>query len=122
MRTRPYWHRLRASLAGASCAVLAGCAGIGGGAPDSLGPVLAGSVSMQQALRSVRAGQSKAEVAAALGKAAAVRFDSGAEVWVYRDPHSVGADGVPAEFVILFDRSGSVKKARVRPAGGAPAG
>jgi hypothetical protein len=79
-------------------------------------------VSLQQAAERVQPGQSKAEVVAALGKAAAVRFDSGAEIWVYRDPRSVGADGVPAEFVILFDPSGRVRKTRVRPPAGSPAG
>jgi hypothetical protein len=78
----------------------------------------------------------KAEVLAALGKAAVIRFDSGFEVWVYqitgepvtiqtaakasaeapggRDSLEVATRG-KAEFVILFAPSGVVSKTRVRP-------
>ncbi len=68
----------------------------------------------------------KADVAAALGGTATVRFDSGYEVWVYRmrtgGPDERIAAGNPArsagtsEYVILFDPSGVVSKTRMRTA------
>ena len=58
---------------------------------------------------------SKADIAAALGTAIVISFDSGYEVWVYRwrgaDKTSRGA----TELVVLFDPSGLATKARVRP-------
>ena len=57
----------------------------------------------------------KADVIAALGKAAAVvGFDSGYEVWVYRirSAESVG----DSELVLLFGPSGKLAKTRLRPA------
>lgn len=67
-------------------------------------------------MQRVALGQSrKAEVAAALGPAIVISFDSGYEVWVYRWP---GADRTPraaTELVLLFDPAGVLTKARVRP-------
>lgn len=71
----------------------------------------------------VIAGQSKADVIAALGKTKILRFDSGVEVWVYyygasggaAMPQAVQADA-NAEFLVLFSTSGIVLKTRVRPA------
>ena len=64
----------------------------------------------------------RADVAAALGKAKTVRFDTGFEVWAYRfvDPakaRKLGKDEpVPeSELVVLFDRSGVAAKVRVGP-------
>jgi hypothetical protein len=57
----------------------------------------------------------KADVAAALGPAIAIPFDSGYEVWVYRWP---GADRTPraaTELVVLFEPSGLATKLRLRP-------
>lgn len=102
----------------ALCAVLAGCAMYGGGSLDESSPgVLRGSpAAAAQAQALVRPGVStKAEVAAALGRANAIPFDSGYEVWVYR---WLGADRTPraaTELVILFDRAGVARKARIRP-------
>jgi hypothetical protein len=113
---------LRASAACACCAGLAGCAGVGSQltTADSAGPFLPEHVSTQAAGRLVAPGQSKADVVAALGKAASVRFDSGYEVWVYRDRPSAGP-GSPGEFVILFAPTGVVKKTRIRPGDAVPA-
>lgn len=54
---------------------------------------------------------SRASVLAALGKTHKVQFDSGYESWLYQAPRSGGRF---AEFVILFDPAGVVRKTRVR--------
>lgn len=53
-------------------------------------------------------GNSKAQVQGAYGPAAAIRFDTGYEVWAYRYGKS--------EFSVLFAPSGVVEKTRLRPA------
>jgi hypothetical protein len=99
-----------------------GCAGTG----DLLGPSVQGrgavhtptgqSVTAQEALARVALGKStKADVLGALGDAITIHLDSGYEVWVYRWP---GRDETPrgaTELVLLFEPSGVVTKARVRP-------
>ena len=76
----------------------------------------------------------KADVAAAFGSTKAISFDSGYEVWVYKVPakgnysagmrdlmeHALLGRGVlgNAEYVVLFDPSGTVAKARIRPPAG----
>jgi hypothetical protein len=74
-------------------------------------------------------GSTKAEVDAAFGPAAIVRFDSGYEVWVYRFVEAVPrkrsdkarsapaaeADAAPSELVLLFNPAGVVAKVRIRP-------
>ena len=108
----------RAACAAAIAATLAGCGLYGGGPLDENAPgvVRAGGPPATQALSTVRPGAStKAEVASALGRANVITFDSGYEVWVYR---WLGADRTPrgaTELVILFDRAGVARKARVRP-------
>ncbi len=78
-------------------------------------------LSMQSARDAVVVGTStRAEVLAALGPATVVNFDSGFEVWVYREAPSA-ASIAPAEFVILLTPEGVVKKARVRPPYAKPA-
>lgn len=71
----------------------------------------------QAAMSAVAVGRSsKAELAAALGRANAIPFDSGHEVWVWRWP---GADRTATrsatELVVLFDPSGRAAKVRIRP-------
>lgn len=56
----------------------------------------------------ILSGESKAQVQATYGKAAAIRFDTGFEVWSYRYGK--------AEFSVLFGPSGVVEKTRLRPA------
>lgn len=109
---RPTW-----TLAVCS-ALVSGCAALGGAAlaPDAPGIVRAGGISPTAAQASVTIGKStKAEVKAALGPVAAVPFDSGFEVWVYRWPGAQRTNRAATELVILFDPSGLVKKTRVRP-------
>lgn len=96
----------------------AGTAGVGAPAPDrgSARTGAGAAVAPQAALATITTGRStRAEVAAALGAAIVIRFDSGYEVWVYRWP---GADTTPraaTELVVLFDAAGVAAKARLRP-------
>lgn len=92
---------------------LAGCAGFNApAAPPFRDPAL----SMPSAQALIIPGQStRSDVAAALGPAAVVRFDSGFEVWAYRTQHP-GAAPASAELVILFGPTGVVRKTRLRSA------
>ena len=79
----------------------------------------AGVISAADAERSqerVAIGRStKADVAAALGRAAAVlAFDSGFEVWVYRIMPGQATTQDEGELVILFAPSGTLAKTRLR--------
>jgi len=60
----------------------------------------------------------KADVRAALGEAVVVDFDSGYEVWVYRERPMDKAQTKPppprTEFVLLFDPSGILARTRIR--------
>ena len=101
-----------------ACMALAGCAGpplfSGFGASK---PLFANSqLSAQQASeRMVPGTTTQAEVQALLGSATVINFASGQSVWVYRTtPARAAHPG--AEFVILFDRAGVVRKTRSRPA------
>jgi len=58
---------------------------------------------------------SKAEVAAALGPAVVITFDSGNAVWVYRWPGADRSSRAATELVLLFDASGLLANARLRP-------
>lgn len=105
----------------AAIAALAGCAMFGSGTLDESTPgvMRAGAPPPQVAYELVRAGSStRQEVAAALGRATVVRFDSGWEVWVYRWRGMSASTASATELVVLFDPSGVARKARVRP--GAP--
>jgi hypothetical protein len=113
---------LRASLAAAFCACVAGCAGTRGfsNRQDAGASLLPESLSAQAASDAVVVGKSsKSEVEASLGKATEIKFDSGYEVWVYRQK-APGRAATPTEFVVLFAPSGLVKKTRIRPPDGVP--
>lgn len=56
----------------------------------------------------------KADVRAALGEAIVVDFDSGYEVWVYRERPRENAPSPGTELVLLFDPSGVLTKTRIR--------
>lgn len=90
---------------------LAGCAGFNApAAPPFRDPTL----SMPSAQALIVPGQStRSDVAAALGPATVVTFDSGFEVWAYRT-RPPGAASASAELVILFGPSGVVRKSRLR--------
>jgi hypothetical protein len=101
------------------CALLAGCAFGGGGSLDESAPgvMRGGAPSPAAAQATVRPGASaKADVQAALGRANVVVFDSGWEVWVYRWPGADRSTDAATELVLLFDRSGVVRKSRIRAA------
>ena len=98
---------------------LSGCAGSLAGLERRQQAFREPAMSMQQALQTVRHGESsKADVLATLGPATVVRFNSAYEVWVYRGADAaVGpAAGSGAELVILFDPAGIAVKSRLRPA------
>ncbi len=103
----------RTSVVYALCAFLTGCA-----AP---GASLLTTVPADSARDAITIGKStKADVLAALGKTAGIRFDSGFEVWVYQvtgDAPLSSVWGRPGktEFVVLFSPSGIVAKTRARP-------
>ena len=109
--------RLCSCILCAVCVWLAGCAGSFGdeesknSAPAFRDP----KMSLQEALDAVVIGKStQADVAAALGKAAVIKFDSGFEVWVYR-VRSGDIAVKKSEVAVLFAPSGVVKKVRIRP-------
>ncbi|HMA07931.1 MAG TPA: hypothetical protein VKP68_08715 [Ramlibacter sp.] len=109
---------MRASLVSLFCACIAGCAGTGGlsSRQDDGASLLPEGLAAQAAGDAVVVGKSsKADVAAALGKATQIKFDSGYEVWVYRGREAARGSGARTEFVVLFAPSGIVKKTRIRP-------
>jgi outer membrane protein assembly factor BamE (lipoprotein component of BamABCDE complex) len=102
---------VQAWLAIAFCICVAGCAT----------PTTTGIASARDAQAGMVIGKStKADVEAALGTAIVVSFDSGYEVWIYRERSAagVGLFGQPAkerpELVLLFEPAGILKKTRVR--------
>ena len=108
---------IRNGFAFVCCLWLAACTGpglfnAGSSAPAFSNPAL----SMQSANDSIIIGKSrKADVLAMLGTATVINFDSGFEVWIYRAKSREPAE-TKAEFVILFETDGVVKKTRLRPA------
>jgi hypothetical protein len=109
----PQGNRLgQAWLAIAFCVCIAACAT----------PATTGIPSARDAQAAMAIGKStKADVEAALGKAIVVSFDSGYEVWIYREKSAaagLGLFGQPTqerpELVLLFEQAGTLKKTRVR--------
>jgi hypothetical protein len=75
--------------------------------------------SAQAASNAIAIGKStKADVRAALGEAIVVDFQSGYEVWVYRErpgeKRKPPATAPATELVLLFDSSGTLTKTRIR--------
>lgn len=105
-------------VAGMAAVLVAGCAVQRGPlvVDKPASSVLPGGMPPQAAQAQVAVGRStRADVAAALGKATIVKFDSGYEVWVYQAEHADPRD--PTELVILFSPSGIVQKTRLRIGG-----
>ena len=100
-------------------ACVAGCALLQLSPPNAETAVLLPGeiLSAQAAKDSISIGTStKSDVAAALGKGTVIPFDSGYEVWVYREKEKP-QDSVPrprTELVLLFAPSGIVSKTRIR--------
>jgi hypothetical protein len=101
----------------AACVFTAGCGTFGGDKVEENGPgvLRPGALSPVAAQAAVHPGSVKAEVVAALGPGNGVAFESGWEVWVYRWPGADRSARSATELVILFDRSGTVRKTRMRP-------
>lgn len=95
----------------AACVLLAGCSVLQPSPPVPQKPALSAAA----AERSLSIGQStKADVLAALGKGVVVDFESGYEVWVYREKPPASGSELRAELVLLFGPSGILAKTRVR--------
>jgi hypothetical protein len=95
-----------------ACASLTGCAL----APrKAQAPLRPGEVrSVQAAEDALALGKStKAEVRAALGEATVIDFESGYEVWLYRERPAEKATP-PGELVLLFEPSGRLTRTRLR--------
>jgi hypothetical protein len=109
---------LRDFLFAFGCVAVAGCASVGESTRAEVGPGVVQPTAMtpQRAREAVAVGNSKADVAAALGKANVIHFDSGYEVWLYRWLGKGRTTRGDTEFVILFAPDGVVKKTRLRPA------
>lgn len=96
--------------------LVAGCADTGKLRDGAPGFVEARGITAQGASSAIAAGRStKADVAATLGRATVIPFDSGHEVWVYRWRGAQPTTRAATELVVLFEPSGIVKKVRVRP-------
>ena len=100
----------------AAAFILSGCAALQPPVSQESRPLGPAEVrSAQAAQEAVSIGKStKADVRAALGEAIVVDFDSGYEVWVYREQLLAKMPPLAKEFVLLFDPSGIVTKTRVR--------
>jgi len=96
---------MRALACLCSLIVLAGCASAPPAPPGS-------QVAAGRLVEGIHPGRTtKGELLAAFGPTKQVRFDSGYEAWVYQSPAGAGKF---AEFVILIDPQGVVKKTRQR--------
>jgi hypothetical protein len=99
----------------AACLFLGGCALLQPPSPPPAALRPGEIVSAQAANDSLAIGKStKADVRAALGEATVIDFDSGYEVWVYREKLREKATPPAPEFVLLFAPSGILTKTRVR--------
>jgi hypothetical protein len=97
----------------AACAFIGGCAAVPppAEAPPGPGEILSAAA----ALETLSIGKStRADVRARLGKATVIDFESGYEVWVYRERPRPKAPPPAPELVLLFAPSGILAKARIR--------
>lgn len=98
--------------------LLAGCAVTGKLEENGPGIVRAPTrdafAAAQAARERVHAGDTREQVAAALGPSNIVQFESGWQVWVYRWPGADDSTRAATELDILFEPGGTVRKARVR--------
>jgi hypothetical protein len=99
----------------------AGCASTWAPGPTLAGPEAARNptgpaAAPQDAIDMVAVGTStRTEIAARLGPAIVIPFDSGYEVWVYRWRGPDASSRSATELVLLFGPSGIATKARLRP-------
>lgn len=95
---------------------MSGCAMVGGNTVEesSGGVERASAPPPAVAQARVHAGDTKAQVLAALGPANVLAFDSGYEVWVYRWLAGDRSARSATELVLLVGPDGTVRKSRVR--------
>lgn len=100
----------------AACAVLSACAFVQSPPKPPDAPLGPGEIRSAHAADSALdiGRSSKADVRAALGEAVVVDFESGYEVWVYRERAPEKEPAAKAELVLLFAPSGILAKTRVR--------
>ena len=100
----------------AACALLSGCAFVQPPPKPAEPPLGPGEIrSAHAAEYALDIGKStKADARAALGEAVVVDFESGYEVWVYRERPPEKEPAAKAELVLLFAPSGILAKTRVR--------
>jgi hypothetical protein len=106
---------MRAILA--ACVFFGGCALVQPRPPaPEAAPLGPGEILSAQAASDalVIGKSSKADVRAAFGEAVVIDFDSGYEVWVYKERLREKAPPPRAEFVLLFSPSGILAKTRIR--------
>lgn len=97
----------------AGCAGPIGLAGVTGGRPVFREP----GMTVAQAAKAIVPGRDdRSSVEQRLGPAEQLRFASGYEVWVWRDPDWRRRQAPGPELLVLFDPGGRVSK--VRSAGG----
>ena len=118
MNHAPLHQRLGATFTALIGLTLAGCAALEAPAAS---PFRDTALSMTRAQALIISGTStRSDVTEALGPASVIVFDSGFEVWAYREKRSQAPAG-GAELAILFAPSGIVKKTRLRLPSALPA-
>ena len=111
MSRLPFFQFPGTTLVAAVSLSLAGCAAF---KPPAVPPFRNIALSMTSAQALVIPGSStRSNVTEALGPATVVVFDSGFEVWAYREKRPQASTS-GTELVILFAPSGIVKKTRLR--------
>ena len=102
----------------ATCLFIGGCVLLEPPAktPEAAAPLGQAEIrSARGAADGISAGKStKADVRGALGEAIVVDFESGYEVWVYRERLGEKAKPPATELVLLFEPSGILTKRRIR--------
>jgi hypothetical protein len=100
----------------AACFFIGGCALLQPPPQKADAPLRPGEIiSAHAAADAITVGKStKADVRAALGEAVVIDFDSGYEVWVYKERLREKATPPATEFVLLFAPSGILTKTRIR--------
>lgn len=100
----------------AACFFMGGCVLLPQKATKQEAPLGPAEIrSAQAAAGTIAVGKStKVDVRASLGEAIVVDFQSGYEVWVYRERPGEKKKPPATELVLLFDPSGTLTKARTR--------
>jgi hypothetical protein len=109
--------RLTAALLAATT-VLAAC--VATGRLEENGPGIhrtapqAAFAAAEAARAKVHVGDTRQQVAAALGPSNILEFESGWQVWIYRWPGADESTRAATELVVLFEPGGTLRKLRVR--------